>query len=425
MVVLKGNYTVVDNLEEALLKILNIQPLRHPAGHYDKSIGSLVYREGYFEDEELGVLVEGERFFVPVDEILEVAKAKGYKVSVFASWHGRDERERVVVLEGEGVNLTLTEKSDNSPGLVKGGGFKWGRGQNYTCGVRLTAVCEHCGVEYVVRKPCGREWCPECGRPNSLYHRQVYLRILGYAMEMFKMAGAVGYLIITVPEELREKWKDKKVLNSVVRYIRRMLEREGFKCGVYRWHFAGDKGRRWYPHLNILIPWGYMEPEKLERIKNLIYRHLGVKVVYYSYITNIAKLHHVARYIARPTWLLQDEVSPEEFKNFRKMGIWGKRCFESSSLESPRELEDFVLRLEELISKGYVREGVEAIAFSVLHGRCAFCHRRLKWRRLRSWWLGDNRNLYKVGWGIWLIVPKEGHGAGPPSEPEDEEFWYF
>jgi hypothetical protein len=235
-------------------------------------------------------------------------------------------------------------------------------------------------------------------------------------------------LIITVPEELREKWRDKKALNEVVRYVWKMLKREGFECGVYRWHFAGDKGRRWYPHLNILLPWGYMEPEKLERLKKLIHRRLGVKVVYYAYITNIAKLRHVARYIARPTWLLQNDVKPEDFKNFRKMGIWGKRCFESASLESPREIEDFVLHLEELISKGYIREGVEAMAFSVIHGRCAFCHRELKWRRLKSWWLDEvHYNLYKLGWGIWLVVPKEWSGAGPPppSEPEDEEFWYF
>lgn len=423
---MKGNFIAVSNLDEALLKILNIKPVKHSVGQYVKSIREVVYREGYWEDEELGVFVEGESFFVPLDEICEVAKAKGFKVEVIVPWHGMDGVERVVKLEGQGVNLTMLEKSDNSPSASPSsqrGRFRWGRGQNFTCGVRLIAKCEHCGVEHVVRKPCGREWCPECGRPNSLYHMQVYLRILGYALEMFRMAGAVGYLVVTCPEELREKWKDKKVLNEVVRYVRRMLEREGFKCGVYRWHFAGDKGRRWYPHLNILVPWGYMEPEKLERIKNLIYKRLGVKVVYYAYITNIAKLRHVARYVARPTWLLQDEVKPENFKNFRKMGIWGKRYFESASLESPREIEDFVLHLEELISKGYLREGVEAMAFSVLHGRCAFCNRRLKWRRLKSWWLDDvHYNLYKLGWGIWLVVPKGWSGEGPPPDPEDEEF---
>jgi hypothetical protein len=424
---MKGNFIAVNNLNEALLKILNIRPVKGPVGYYDKSIRAVVHREGYWEDEELGTLVEGENFFVPLDEIEEVARAKGFDVKVFVPWHGDGEGGRVVTVEGQGVIWTMIEKSDNSPSPQRKG-FYWGRGQNYTCGIRLTAKCEHCGVEHIVRKPCGREWCPECGRPNSLYHRQVYLRILGYALEMFRMAGAVGYLVITCPEELREKWKDKKVLNEVVRYVRRMLEREGFRCGVYRWHFAGDKGRRWYPHLNILIPWGYMEPEKLERLKNLIYKRLGVKVVHYSFITNIAKLRHVARYIARPTWLLQNDVKPEDFKNFRKMGIWGKRCFESASMESPREIEDFVLHLEELISKGYIREGVEAMAFSVLHGRCAVCNRRLKWRRLKSWWLDEERyNLYKLGWGIWLVVSKEwsGEGPPPPPEPEDEEFWYF
>jgi hypothetical protein len=420
-----GNYKVVKDVKEELLKVLNIKPLDKSVGHVDRIRNAVVYKEGYFEDEELGVLVDGESFFVPLDEIEEVARAKGLNVSVFVPWHGSGEVEDGVVwkVEGEGVNLTIYEKRANSP---RGRGLYWGRGQNYVCGIRLHAYCDECGVEHVVRKPCGREWCPECGRPFSLYHRQVYLRVLGYALEMFKDAGGVGYMIVTCPEELREAWKDKKTLNQVVKYIRRMLEREGFKYGLYRWHFAGDKGRRWYPHLNILIPWGYMEPEKLERIKTLIYRRLGVKVVYYTYIKNVKKLRHVARYIARPTWLLQDEVKPEDFKNFRKMGIWGKKYFQSASIESPRELEDFVVRLQEYVAKGYLREGAEVMAFAVLHGRCAFCYRELKWKRLKSWWLDDiHKNLLKVGWGIWLVVPKEGLGFGPPPEPEDEEFWYF
>jgi hypothetical protein len=420
-----GNFTVVRDVKVELLKILNIKPVDKSVGRVDRIENAVVYREGYFEDEELGVLVFGDSFFVPLDEIPEVARAKGLEVSVFIPWHSKGELEDGVVwmIKGEGVNLTMIEKRDNSP---RGQGFYWGRGQNYVCGIRLEACCEECGVEYIVRKPCGREWCPECGRVYSLYHRQVYLRVLAYALEMFYDAGAVGYLVITCPEELREKWMDKEVLNEVVRYIRRMLEREGFKYGLYRWHFAGDKGRRWYPHLNILIPWGYMEPEKLERLKNLLYRRYGIKVVYYTYIKSLKKLRHVARYIARPTWLLQDEVKPEAFKNFRKMGIWGKKYFKSASIERPRELADFVVRLEEMVREGFLRAGVEAMAFAVLHGCCAFCGKKLRWKRLKSWWLDDiHKNLIKLGWGVWLVVWKDGLGTGPPPEPEDEEFWYF
>jgi hypothetical protein len=236
--------------------------------------------------------------------------------------------------------------------------------------------------------------------------------------------------VITCPEELREEWKSKEALSKVVEYVRRMLKREGFKYGVYRWHFAGDKGRRWYPHLNILVPWGYMEPEKLERLKTLIYRHYGIKVVYYTFTRSLRKLRHLARYVARPTWLLQDEVKPEDFKNFRKMGIWGNKYFKSASIEHPRELEDFVARLEELVRVGFLRGGVEVMAYTVLHGYCAFCYQKLKWRRLKSWWMDDvHNNLVKLGWGIWLVVPKGAFGIGggppPPTEPEDEEFWYF
>jgi hypothetical protein len=420
-----GNFTVVKDVREELLKVLGIKPADKIFGRIDRATGSIVYKDGYFEDEELGAFVDGESFFVPLDEIEEVARAKGLDVSVFVPWHGNGEISDGVVwtIRGENFIWTMIEKRANSP---RGQGFYWGRGQNYVCGIRLEAYCEACDVEHVVRKPCGREWCPECGQKYSLYHRQVYLRILGYALEMFYDAGAVGYLVITCPEELREEWKNKEALNKVVKYIRRMLEREGFKWGVYRWHFAGDKGRRWYPHLNILIPGGFMEPERLERLKTLIYRRYGIKVVHYSYVRSLKKLRHVARYIARPTWLLQDEVEPEAFKSFRKMGIWGKKYFQSASIERPRELVDFVVRLEEMVRDGYLRAGVEAMAFAVLHGHCAFCYRRLRWKRVKSWWMDNvHNNLYKLGWGIWLVVPKEGLGTGPPPEPEDEDFWYF
>lgn len=422
-----GNFIVVKDVREELLKILNIKPSDKVFGRIDEATGGFTYKKGYFEDEELGAFVDGDSFFVPLDEIPEVARAKGLKVSVIVPWHADEELKDAVIwkIEGEGVNLTIIEKSCNSP---QRGGFYWGRGQNYVCGIRLVAYCEHCDVEYVVRKPCSREWCPECGRPLSLYHRQVYLKVLAYALEMFYEAGAVGYLIITCPEELREEWKSKEALSKVVEYIRRMLKREGFKWGVYRWHFAGDKGRRWYPHLNILIPGGFMEPEKLERFKTLVYRRYGIKVVYYSYVKSLKKLRHVARYIARPTWNLQDEVKPENFKNCRKVGIWGNQYFRSASIERPRELEDFIARLEEMVRVGFLRKALEAKAYAVLHGYCAFCYEKLRWRRLKSWWMDNvHNNLVKLGWGIWLIVPKDKFGTGPPppSEPEDEEFWYF
>jgi hypothetical protein len=107
---MKGNFIAVSNLNEALLKILNIKPIKGPVGHYDKSIRSVIHREGYWEDEELGVLVEGENFFVPLDEIEEVARAKGFKVEIFMPWHGDFEGYRALTLEGQGVNLMFRPK---------------------------------------------------------------------------------------------------------------------------------------------------------------------------------------------------------------------------------------------------------------------------------------------------------------------------
>jgi hypothetical protein len=394
------NFKASNLLTSEQLKLLKINHFKKPSNiRYDEEdYPILEYEEGYIEDEEFGYFVKAENYYIPVP-----------------------------LLEGGGINLTLLEKSDNFWNFARSDvGFKWGRYQRYTCGVLLWAYCEECGYEYMVRVPCGREWCEECGCEYSLYHRRLYLKALCYALEMYDMAGAVGYLVITCPEELRERWKDKEELSRVVRYVQRMLQREGFPCGYYRWHFAGDSSKRWYPHLNVLIPGGYMDKEKLERIKKLIYNHLGVLVVNYEYAKTIPKIKHLCRYISRPTWNLQNEVKPDGFKGFRKYGIWGKKYFKSAKIEKTRDLEEFVAFVEDLIKKGCLRDETEKLAFVVLHGRCCGCYEKLKWSK-RSVFDIENKKIYKLGWGCWVVMDGgvKLPGCDPPgiSDNWEDEIW--
>jgi hypothetical protein len=356
--------------------------------------------------------------------------------------------------------------------------FPWGREHKYTCGTWIKS--EHCGYEYWVKTICRREDCPNCGKQNSLYHRELYLSMLGVVLKMFRKAGFIGYLVITSTPELREKWKNPKELSKFREYIRRLLKREGFPVAIFRWHFAGDKSDRYYPHLNILLPLGFMPKKKLERLKKLIERKTGIKVVNYRYTRDIGKIKHWVRYISRPTFLNQNEVSYERFKRFKKWGVWGaeelgivgeKRGINKEEVEEfwmalgtlffilaqknvesegVGNIDDLVKRFLELVGKdsgedmervvkeasvgggglkGKVRRILEKVleikgypkleelaGFIVRKGRCIACFQKLKWK-----WGGrkgplitSKDRVYKLGWGVWVIVNSE--------EEYEEEF---
>jgi len=340
----------------------------------------------------------------------------------------------------------------------------WDNNKLFGCGVLIKGTCKDkaCGRVHIIKNPCKREWCSDCGVPGSAYHMYLFAKALNYAMEMWRQSGAVGYFVITCPLELREKWKNREVLSEVVRYIRRMLAREGFPYGYYKWHFAGDENPGvWYPHLNVLIPAGYLTPEKLERIKKLIEKRLGVKVVHYEYAKEPARIIHMVYYITRPTWNMQVEVDSEGWSKFRKNGIWGKKYFRKAGVwrEFLKELNDVRKEAEgnglnvvlvNLKGENEASEGEEITAEDLKEmlgptdnpeivefssseeeelfnasfevwwvkealkgGRCSKCGRELKWEGVindldNEYIKGD---VFRVGWNVWVIderrYPKE------------------
>jgi len=73
------------------------------------------------------------------------------------------------------INLTIKEQPyKNLKKCRRKRGFKkWGSTQKYTCGVCKLSSCQDCRKFYVVRVPCKREYCPECGVKHSLAHKQL------------------------------------------------------------------------------------------------------------------------------------------------------------------------------------------------------------------------------------------------------------
>jgi hypothetical protein len=428
-------------------------------------------KRGFIRDVELRAYIGSWDYYVPTPVIRSLEKGVHIK---------------------EIINLTYIAKSGNSrfdeglEGVARSAQFYeawrvflkelrkvWDDNRLFNCGSLHKAVCKNrkCGREYIWKKPCKKEACPDCGKKGSLYHMIVFSKTLAYAKEMWRLGGGLGYLVITCPMELREKWKDKRVLSGVARYIWGMLKREGFLCGLYKWHFASeDNPGVWYPHLNVLIPGGYLMPEKLERIKTLIYNHLGVKVVHYEYAKDPARVLHIAYYVSRPTWIYQDEVSYKDFVRFRKSDIWGRKYFREkenwkyflddikttkgneddempeavfvdveAEVDNEIMLFDVVEEEEErevLIDELYLKEAlgpvsdepeivevsspeekelmdasweIWAIKEMLKNGYCSKCGEEVRWEGP----INDLSNeyvkgsVYRVAWNMWIIDPRE------------------
>jgi len=341
------NSVSVADLGEGDLQRLGFQRTKAYSYRTDGE-GNVYSSEGEaVRDEELEALVRVENYRVSVVLLEELSWNSTEQVDIFPDGHTHN-------LQGEVGSCT--RKSHKNEGKEGGDRFRWGREQKFTCGTWRYAKCKHCGYKYWVRVPCSNEYCPQCGKPNSLYHRRLYHQISYVLFHMFSLRGALGYLVITCTEELREKWKDPNEMRKFMRGLRRKLKDLGLWPALYRWHWAGDRSRRWYPHLNLVFPLGYVDKEKLERLRRYLERRKGIKIIHYQYKRSLKKLLHLARYVSRPTWIMQDEVSPERFKGFKKWGVWGKELLgikgRIKTIVDERKSEEFWLAFGVLV--GYM-----------------------------------------------------------------------
>ena len=468
---LKNSVGVVD-LEDEVLQRLGMQKTTAVSYRYDKE-GNVQKWEGEaVRDEELESLVSVENYRVAKHLVEYLVGDINLNIMEQV---GNSQTQKTQNRYKKGRNRKRTSRKKKISVRVQ---FPWGREQKYTCGTWIRA--EHCGYKYWVKTICRQEGCPQCGKPNSLYHRELYLKMLGVVIKMLKLKGFIGYLVITSTPELREKWKDPKELRKFQEYVRRLLKREGFPVALFRWHFAGDKSDRYYPHLNIILPLGYMPKKKLERLKKLIERKTGIKVVNYRYTRRLKRIRQLVRYVSRSTLRNQNEVPYEVFKRFRKWGVWGAKELGIVGKErgpNKKELEEFWMALGALFSivaqdgvkseeagniddlvkrflelvgkdsgedmervvkeasvgggglKGRVRRILEKVleikgypkleelaGFIVRRGRCIACFQKMKWK-----WGGrkgplitSGDRVYKLGWGVWVIVNNE--------EEYEEEF---
>lgn len=193
------------------------------------------------------------------------------------------------------------------------------------CGTRaVRADCQSGHHSFAKVLHCGAEWCPDCGKNDSAVHKQRVARWLPKAQTM----SAMGYLVIEWPDAYRDQFLDVQVLRDTRTAIKRYLKRQGYDRGLMRWHYFGDKNVGHYnPHLNILIPVGFMPMPELEALKRGLAKLLGVDmvIVNYQYTNKVNKMMHLLKYVTRATFT-NYEWNPKlaaELYRFNTTSSWG------------------------------------------------------------------------------------------------------
>lgn len=238
---------------------------------------------------------------------------------------------------------------------------------------------------------CGREWCPTCGQEGSDLHKRRQSKWLPKVAE----ASAWRYLVITLPEEVRGRYRTKAALAAFRTKIMRKLKRMGCSRGLSRYHFFGE-GKDgvipvYHPHLNILTPGAWIPRDQVKELKRFVAKVLEVELdrinLRVSYAKTWPKLLHRVRYITRSTFLdaSWDEEMSRELVGFRNGHSWGKWTGESVW---PVEL------VKEDLAKGYAVLMYE-------RGLCPDCGTGIIWEEiLREL---DPRTWRDRGGGYWSL----------------------
>lgn len=252
------------------------------------------------------------------------------------------------------------------------------------------AKCE-CGKIYYRVAGCNREICPYCGQKDSPLHRQTFRRWIPKAKWLLTKKRVVGYLVITFPESKRDLLKNRKHLREIMQKVKQvLLKKFGVRYLKMRWHWAGEKSKKWHPHLNIICDKRFFE--EIKKLRECLIETLECDniVIHHQYLRDIERLIHCIRYITRPTLLLiEDENERWEiweiirgFRNDAWAGKWGK---EELSL---RDIKQILQNAENKFKEGDWKEYIK-ICLDV--NVCPICGKRLKWKweRMEIWKLEE------------------------------------
>lgn len=247
----------------------------------------------------------------------------------------------------------LVSDSDLAPAFLKEFNQPPPQDIRYKC-TRTYLVGGTSQNEYYKAITCGKDWCPDCGANLSQTHRRRFSEEVWPRFKRLQENGlSIGYLVITIPKSLRNRFKTKEALKSFRDYWRRKLKREGKEIGVMRFHWAGKDGFTYHPHLNVLMPSKWISPETLadwrrelghwfkefcnlpecefwDSEKKEMVSDFPPANLYFHYLKAseefaAGKLFHWVKYIFRATQTRYNKETAGIIKGFRNTSIFGKK----------------------------------------------------------------------------------------------------
>jgi hypothetical protein len=189
------------------------------------------------------------------------------------------------------------------------------------------------GNKYYKIVTCGLEWCPQCGEIHSHPHERRILRTFEKLIYLHSIKNSTGYLVITIPKGLRNRFLNKDALNDFRNYWRRKLKREGYPAGIIRYHWAGEDGITFKPHLNILLPEKFIDRKTFDTWRAELSQWFKVYFeletapapnLWYQYSSEIKKAKFWLRYVTRATMKNYHPEASKIIKGFRNSAPFGK-----------------------------------------------------------------------------------------------------
>jgi len=249
---------------------------------------------------------------------------------------------------------------------------------------------------YAAIQFCGREYCNDCSKDGSPIHQ----RRVNKWFKKVESWTSVGYLVVTIPENIRCYFYDKEVLRDFrTKLLRKLKEDYKINKGLARYHWFGDcqncsgkgciicnysgAGDNWYPHLNILFDSPghiedistYLQPlrcwianyfkkllnrevqkyyhqlmiDESEEVAGVVDYILNIKneinqeslVVNYSYVKEVAKRMNRVKYVTRSTFKIYNTSCRDLLYNFRNCVVWGWSKGEAANLESENTIDKY------------------------------------------------------------------------------------
>jgi len=193
------------------------------------------------------------------------------------------------------------------------------------------------GHRYAKELHCGQEWCPVCGKDNSVVHSRRIARLIPKLQQI----STLGYLVIEFPDKFRKipgmSYSKQGIRSTTSKVVNCLAgERQGrkgrvggfFGRGLLRWHWFGDKlPGKWNPHVNVIVDAGYIPDAELKIIKDKLRAALKCPdlIVNYSYTDIPGKMLHVLEYITRATFREEswDGYMAAQLFGFRNIRWWG------------------------------------------------------------------------------------------------------